>query len=114
MRVYLASPSNRDQHEAAKGMPVLISYVGCRGYVETEFAPTFSHILIDSGAFSEMNSGVKVDLTEYADWSRRWVGHADAIAGLDDITGDWRRSLRNYEAFRGGSRRSTIQTLPSF
>jgi len=26
-------------------------------------------------------------------------GHADAVAGLDDIGGDWRRSLRNYDAF---------------
>jgi hypothetical protein len=42
-----------------------------------------------------------VDGHAYRDWSARWDGHADAVAGLDDISGDWRRSLRNYEAFGG-------------
>ena len=26
---------------------------------------------------------------------------ADAVAGLDDISGDWKRSLRNYEQYGG-------------
>lgn len=102
--VYLASPTSRQLCEAVKGMPVLLSYAlaGKNGYVVSEYVPTFDRLLIDSGAFSEMNSGKKVDLAEYGEWARQFVGHADAIAGLDDISGDWRRSLENYRAFPEG------------
>ncbi len=102
MRVYLASPTNRTLCEAVKGMPVLLSFAICRrDYIDKEYAATFSRLLIDSGAYSEMNSGVAIDGAAYRDWWQRWIGHADAIAGLDDIRGDWRRSLRNYEKFGG-------------
>jgi hypothetical protein len=102
--VYLASPDNRLQAEAVAGMPVLLSFALAKGkvWMEREYVPTFDRVLIDSGAFSELNTGKKVDLGLYAEWSNRWVGHADAIAGLDDISGDWRRSLANYEAMPDG------------
>tara|TARA_R110000868_G_scaffold163474_2_gene395703 strand:- start:481 stop:1101 length:621 start_codon:yes stop_codon:yes gene_type:complete len=80
-------------------MPVLVSLVGYGPWLD-RYQPTFSRILVDSGAYSEMNSGKVVDLDRYVDFIARWEGRADAIAGLDDIRGDWRRSLRNYE--RGG------------
>jgi hypothetical protein len=66
------------------------------------YQETFERILIDSGAFSEFSTGKKIDIDAYADWSEKWVLHADAIAGLDDISGDWRKSLRNYEKFPKG------------
>jgi hypothetical protein len=102
--VYLASPDNRLQAEAAVGMPVLLSFSLAKGkaWMEREYTPAFRRILIDSGAYSELNTGKRIDLAEYADWAPRWAGHADAVAGLDDISGDWRRSLANYEAFPGG------------
>ncbi|HZT79615.1 MAG TPA: hypothetical protein VFA26_05320 [Gemmataceae bacterium] len=99
MIVYLASPNTQQQAEHAAGMPVLLSYASWSAWLDRGYQQSFSRLLIDSGAYSEFSRGVKVDLAAYADWSRRWVGHADAIAGLDDVGGDWRRSLRNYEAF---------------
>jgi hypothetical protein len=48
-----------------------------------------------------MNSKQKIDGAAYKVWTQRWEGHADAIAGLDDISGDWRRSLKNYEEYGG-------------
>ena len=95
MRVYLASPHTQQQAEHASGMPVLISYALFSSWMDG-YQQSFSHLLIDSGAYSELNSGVAVDVEAYADWAERWP-HADAIAGLDDIRGDWRRSLKNYE-----------------
>jgi hypothetical protein len=62
-----------------------------------QYQTTFRRVLIDSGAFSELNSGTTIDVNEYADWCQQWVEQADAIAGLDDISGDWKRSLKNYE-----------------
>jgi hypothetical protein len=89
------------QAAALDEMPVLLSYA-CWGKWLDQYQPTFGRILIDSGAFSELTGRAKVDLGAYREWSQRWNGHADAVAGLDDIGGDWRRSLVNYETFPGG------------
>jgi len=99
LRVYLASPNTQQQAEHVSGMPVLLSYACYSDWLSKGYQQSFARILIDSGAYSEFSSGMKIDLAAYADWSQRWVGHADAIAGLDDIKGNWKRSLRNYEAF---------------
>jgi hypothetical protein len=102
MEVYLASPCTQQQAEHAAGMPVLLSYACWSPWMDKGYQQSFARLLIDSGAFSEFSSGQAIDLQEYAEWAARWDGHADAVAGLDDISGDWRRSLRNYEAFPAG------------
>lgn len=101
MTVYLASPNTQQQAEHVADMPVLLAYSSYAPWLD-RYQQSFRRILIDSGAYSEFNTGAQVDLSAYADWAQRWLGHADAIAGLDDIRGDWRRSLRNYEAFSLG------------
>lgn len=100
MTVYLASPQTQQQAEHAAGMPVLLSFALVRKneWIHRGYQQSFARVLVDSGAYSELNGNARVDLGEYREWSDRWVGHADAIAGLDDISGDWRRSLANYEA----------------
>lgn len=107
MRVYLASPNTQQQAEHVAGMPVLLSFgvigpgrSGRRPWIE-RYQQSFSHILIDSGAYSELKSGNVIEGAAYRDWWPQWEPHADAIAGLDDINGDWRRSLRNYELYGG-------------
>jgi hypothetical protein len=96
--IYLASPNTQQQAEHAEGMPVLLSFA-CYTAWQDRYQQTYRRLLIDSGAFTEFTTGKAIDLGRYMDWSARWVGHADAIAGLDDISGDWRRSLANYERF---------------
>lgn len=98
MRVYLSSPANHQQLEHCGGHDVLVSYGAWRPFWQ-DYIPTFRRFIIDSGAFSVMNRGLKIDLAQYAAWAERFVGHADAIAGLDDIGGDWKQSLANYKAF---------------
>lgn len=97
MIVYLASPNTQQQAEHAEGMPVLLSFACYSNWLD-RYQATFRRLLIDSGAYSEFTSGKPIDPSAYADWASRWEGHADAIAGLDNISGDWRRSLANYEA----------------
>ena len=92
---------NQQQAEHVADMPVLLSY-GLYDPFLDKYQHTFKRILIDSGAYSVFNSGEKIDIAKYADWSLRWGGHADAVAGLDDIAGDWRQSLKNYEAMPNG------------
>jgi hypothetical protein len=99
---YLSSPANQMTADKCRGMPVLVSYAIYAKWID-QYVPSFDRLLIDSGAFSEFNSGKKVDGHAYRDWCRRWeeTTHCDAVAGLDDISGDWRRSLKNYELYGG-------------
>lgn len=106
MTFYLSSPNNQLQAAACADMPVLLSYgiLGKSGkptvghWMNKGYQQSFSRVLVDSGAFSVMNSGQRIEASAYRDWSEQWVSRADAVAGLDDIEGDWRQSLRNYEA----------------
>lgn len=109
MTFYLSSPGSQMHADWCNGMPVLVSYAiypkpskdKCPWL--DDYVPSFSRVLVDSGAFSEFNSGKKVDGGKYRDWQARWkeVGHVDAVAGLDDIAGDWRKSLNNYRLYGG-------------
>lgn len=96
--IYLASPNTQQQAEHAAGMPVLFSFACYSPWLDG-YQHTFPRLLIDSGAYSAFTTGKPIDLAAYAAWAERWVGHADAIAGLDDIGGNWRQSLANYEEF---------------
>lgn len=102
MTFYLSSPGNQMHGDHLCDMPVLVSYALYSRWMD-DYVPTFARLLIDSGAFSEFNSGKRVDGSAYRDWCQRWreTAHCDAVAGLDDISGDWRRSLRNYELYGG-------------
>ncbi len=99
-KVYLASPNCQLQAEWVSDMPVLLSFACWSPWLE-KWQASFDSVLIDSGAFSELTGNAKVDGNEYVDWYSRWANRADAIAGLDDIRGDWRRSLKNYELYGG-------------
>lgn len=100
MDVYLSSPGNQMHAAYLADMPVLFSFAIHAPWLDS-YQQSFGKVLIDSGAYSEMNSGKAVDGHAYRDWHPRWADRAEAVAGLDDIRGDWRRSLRNYEAFGG-------------
>lgn len=105
MIVYLASPQCQMQADYCRDMPVLISF-GAMGHgaamVAKNYAVSFDRVLIDSGAYSVLKSGTQIDVKQYSDWAQSVPGRRDAIAGLDDISGDWRRSMKNYEAFPQG------------
>jgi hypothetical protein len=101
LKVFLSSPGSAFQAEACRGQDVLLSYATKRTDMG-RWAPSFNSLLIDSGAYSELNNEkLKVDLDAYIDWAARWH-YAEAVAGLDHIRGDWRQSLANYERFPRG------------
>lgn len=80
-------------------MPVLLSFACFSPWILNGYQQSFSRILIDSGVFGELNpKGKRIEIEPYRDWAEQWRGHADAIAGIDDIRGDWKRSMANYQA----------------
>ena len=95
MKVYLASPRNQMQASVLSGMNVLVSYALYSGFMDS-YMPTFRRILIDSGAYSELTGNAAVDVERYAEWAKCQKGVV-AWAGLDDIRGDHRRSMQNYQ-----------------
>jgi len=98
--VYLASPRNQLQAHAANGMDVLISFATFSDW-HTGYIQSFKSLLIDSGAYSEFNTGANIDGPAYRDFMQKWGDRAVACAGLDDISGDWRRSMKNYRELGG-------------
>lgn len=97
MQLYLASPNNQLQCEMCKNRDVLINFANVIPSIE-KYMPSFDRILIDSGAYSTMTgSRPPVDVKKYVDWVQEYEPMIDAWAGLDDIQGDWRQSLKNYE-----------------
>ena len=97
MIFYLGSPGSPLQANACRDRPVLISYGAWAKANVAAWVPSFSRLLVDSGAYSELNSGVKIDIDRYIEWASGFP-FADAVACLDDISGDWRRSMANYVA----------------
>jgi hypothetical protein len=97
MIFFLGTPQNQIQAHLAEDMPVLLSYgaVSNQRWID-RYIPTFSSVLVDSGAFSELNSGKKIDLMKYVEFAESIDG-VEAWAGLDDISGDWKRSMNNYK-----------------
>lgn len=100
---YLSSPNTQQQAHAARGMPVLLSFAVAalrESSWLTRYLLSFDRILIDSGAFSTLNSGKVIDNEEYGEWSKRMMemGNVDACACLDSIVGDWKQGIANWHA----------------
>ena len=95
MKIYLASPANQLQADAARDQDVLISFALWRPWM-IPYLPSFSGLLLDSGAYSQLTGYKSVDVERYVEWAQQQRGVA-AWAGLDDISGDYRRSMKNYE-----------------
>lgn len=113
--IYLASPGSGLQADAARGMPWLMSFATWKPFLR-EWMPSAQRVLLDSGAFSEFNTGAVIDPEEYAEWAAGF-SWCDAWAALDDIRGDTERTLRNsdqYGGFPTFHETDALEALPEF
>jgi hypothetical protein len=81
--------------EALKGKPVLESFAYQQRTFD-RYRPTWSRAFLDSGAFTEMNSGTAIDLDAYIAFCLEHGAFYERIANLDDIRGDIDKSRRNH------------------
>jgi len=95
MKIYIGTPGNQLQASLVAGMPVLVSFALDAPWLRTYF-PSFGELVLDSGAYSELTTGISVDIAEYVAWAES-IPFKTAYAGLDDIQGDWKRSMRSYQ-----------------
>ena len=62
MRVYLGSPDNALQANAARAMPVLLSFALAGRYKWiTQYVPSFDRLLIDCGAYTAYSRNITID-----------------------------------------------------
>lgn len=80
-----------------RAMPVLMSFPLYGEWMDS-YVPSYSRLLLDSGAYSELTGKAKVELDAYAEWAQRYP-FADAAAALDDIRGDWQRGMENWRRY---------------
>lgn len=69
----------------------------------------FDSVLLDCGAFSAFNSGVRIDLHAYIDFCKRYGGVVDTYAGLD-VIGDEEATWRNQRAMEAAG----LTPMPTF
>lgn len=96
---FLSSPNTQAQASLLEGWDTLISYgvAGGKAWVR-EYMKSFRNILVDSGAYSVMNSGKVLDVDEYAAWAleAQADGNVVAVAALDDINGRSELTYANW------------------
>ncbi len=89
MIVYLASPTTQLHAEMMAGCDVLESFaIKATAAWAVRYRPTWRHIMLDSGAYSEMTTSKKVDLGAYIDFAAAHRAAYEEIVNLDAIAGD--------------------------
>jgi hypothetical protein len=99
MRMYFAGPDKATLAEAVKGQRVLESFARIWTGLD-RYRKTYPSMMLDSGAFSEINSGVAIDINEYGAFAAKHQGDYDHVVNLDDISGDIERSSKNERHLR--------------
>ena len=92
----MGSPNNQMHFAQLAGSDVLLSFAiaGKWDSIRTKWQQSWGKILIDSGAYSVMNTpGTTIDVYEYAEWVDAWGDRPDAHAALDSIEGDEKISI---------------------
>lgn len=105
MKIYLASPTTQMHAGCLDGQHVLESFAICAtAQWMVRFRPTFAGMMLDSGAYSVMSTGAKVDLEEYIDFASEHRRGYSKIVNLDVISGDVSarvdEGLRNLQRMR--------------
>lgn len=92
-----------------KGQLVLESFADIRPLTD-RYRGTWAGGMLDSGAFTEMNTGKPIDLSAYTDFCVEHGAFYDAIINLDDIRGNVDKSLANLAHLRDAG----VDAMPVF
>jgi len=99
MRLYFASPNKHIYAAAVVGQYVLETFADIRPFSDS-YRRAFTGLMLDSGAFTEINSGKKVDLHAYGAFAAEHAADYDVVVNLDDIAGDVDKSASNERVLR--------------
>jgi len=99
MRLYFASPNTHPLAQAVVGKYVLESFA-IRWKPYWRYRRSFAGLMLDSGAFSEINSGKSISVDAYGEYAAKHDGDYELVVNLDDIGGDLKRSQANERRLR--------------
>lgn len=90
----------------------LVSYVNLKSFVKNDLQDACDEWVLDSGAYSALTSGAKIDLARYTDdcLSLMQSKKPPAVIFSLDVIGDPERSLKNADAMR----RQGVNALATF
>lgn len=108
-RIYFAAVNTTNLCEAFVGLHVLESFADVRRLMD-RYRPLFKSMALDSGAFTEMNTGEAIDLGEYIAFCHQHGAFYDFVASLDSITGGPDVNVRNWREMRDRG----VQAVPTF
>ncbi len=107
--IYFAGVNQHQWCEAFRGLRVLESFADSRALFD-RYRPTFASMCLDSGAFTEMNTGEAIDLGAYISFCLEHGAAYDWIASLDSITGGPEVNVANWSAMRAEG----VDAVPTF
>src|SRR5262245_13184563 len=78
---------------------LLVSYVFLEPFMRNRANYHYRDWVLDSGAFSAHNSGIKIELDAYIDTCKRLLAEDSKLTEVFalDVIGDWKASLKNCE-----------------
>lgn len=109
MIVYFAGVNQIHFCEQFRGRHVLETFTDSRP-LYGRYRATFASMVLDCGAFSELRSGVPVDIGEYAAFCAEHGDFYEWVASVDSIRGGPRENVANWRALldRG------IESMPTY
>ena len=116
--IHFAGINTRPLAAVAEGHAILMSYadvIRSPGWWQREMLPrlergAYPSVILDSGAFTVISQGIRIDVHEYASFAREHGALFDIVANLDDIAGDCEQSRRNLDILR----RARVPAIPVF
>ena len=110
MRIYFASPNTHPLAAAVVGRFVLESFaIHWKSY--WQYRRSFAGLMLDSGAFTEVNSGIPVNVDDYGAYAAKHNDDYELVVNLDDIGGDVDLSQANERRLR---ERYGLDPMPVF
>ncbi len=116
MRLYLAGADSGGEHAVLDGLrdlSFLVSYwyiVNGRGQRVVDYAVSNGiPLFLDSGAFSAMTIGAKIQIDDYVTYCKEHGYKFDVIASLD-VIGNHRETAKNHDYMRTAG----INSIPTF
>lgn len=91
---------------------LLVSFVYLSGFLRNKAKYAYRDWVLDSGAFSAYNSGTVISLSQYIDACQQLLATDPTLTEVYalDVIGDWRGSLRNYDAML----KAGVPAIPTF
>ena len=101
-----------DPSSAVTNPALLVSFYYLKDFKRNRKHYVYRDWVMDSGAFSAHNSGVKISLDEYMNTCRQLLADDQRLTEVFalDVIGDWRAGLKNCETMW----RNGIEAIPCF